>query len=68
IDISDAVVTLENEQYEYTGGEIKREVRMVMVNRSGMSEAVTSLEGFEVTYVSNINVGTANVTVAAVKG
>lgn len=68
IDISDAVVTLENEEYEYTGSEIKPEVRMIMVNRSGKSEAVTSLEGFEVTYDSNINVGTANVTVAAVKG
>lgn len=68
IDISDAVVTLENEEYEYTGREIKPEVRMIMVKRSGKSEAVTSLDGFNVTYDSNINVGTANVTVAAVKG
>lgn len=68
IDISDAVVTLENEEYEYTGKEIKPAVRMITVNRSGKTEAVTSLDGFNVTYDSNINVGTANVTVTAVKG
>lgn len=68
IDIAKATVTLEKDTYEYTGKEFKPAVKAVAVNRAGKVQTVTSLDAFEVVYASNINAGTAKVTLNAIKG
>lgn len=68
IDITDGTASLASETVSYTGAELKPAVTGLTVSREGKLISVSDMSAFDISYKSNIEVGTATVTITAKKG
>lgn len=68
IDITNGTASLASETVSYTGAEIKPTVTGLQVSREGKLISVNDMNAFDISYKSNVEVGTASVTIKAKDG